>query len=109
MTLETGIALSQAIWLYRVRHVRSEAKKLGMTYDEYVAAHPSKKLERTLSSETVADVEAGPTEAQLPEKSTSQIPNNNTVEPSPEKKSNNMVEEVLTVPETAVHRNNDHS
>lgn len=58
MTLETGIFLSQAIWLWRVRHVRREAKKLNMTYDEYVKAYPSKKLERTDSSETIADIEA---------------------------------------------------
>lgn len=58
MTLETGIFLSQAIWLWRVRHVRREAKKLSMTYDEYIEAHPSKKLERTDSSETIADIEA---------------------------------------------------
>lgn len=56
--LETGIFASQAIWLYRVRHVRREAKKAGVSYDEYVAAHPSKGLPRSLSSETVLDVEA---------------------------------------------------
>ena len=59
MTLETGIFLSQAIWLWRVRHVRREAKKLGMTYDEYTDANPSKKLARTESLETVADIEVG--------------------------------------------------
>ena len=59
MVLESGIILSQFIWLWRVRHVRREAKKVGMTYDEYVAAHPSKKLVRTDSSETIIDVEAG--------------------------------------------------
>ncbi|KAJ4352075.1 uncharacterized protein N0V89_007421 [Didymosphaeria variabile] len=65
MTLETGIFLSQAIWLWRVRHIRHEAKKLGMTYDEYIEAHPSKKLARKASSETVADVEAAHTEETL--------------------------------------------
>ena len=69
MTLETGIFLSQAIWLWRVRHIRAEAKKVGMTYDEYIDAHPSKKLKRSTSSETVLDVEAGHIESpQLPEK-----------------------------------------
>ncbi|KAJ4299916.1 hypothetical protein N0V90_005163 [Kalmusia sp. IMI 367209] len=68
MTLETGIFLSQAIWLWRVRHIRREAKKLGMTYDEYIDTHPSKKLSRTDSLETV-DVEVGHTTSpQLPEK-----------------------------------------
>jgi uncharacterized membrane protein YccC len=38
MALETGIFVSQAIWLWRVRHVRKEAKKAGKTYDEYVEA-----------------------------------------------------------------------
>jgi hypothetical protein len=55
MLLETGIFASQAIWLWRVRHVRREAKSAGKTYDEY----PSKKIPRSLSQETVVDVEAG--------------------------------------------------
>ena len=58
LTLETGIFMSQAVWLWRVRHIRHEAKKQGMTYDEYVDAHPSKKLSRKASLDTVADVEA---------------------------------------------------
>ncbi len=58
MTLETGLFISQAIWLWRVRHVRREAKKVGMTYDQYVAKHPSKKIPRCDSEESVADVEA---------------------------------------------------
>ncbi|XPS68774.1 hypothetical protein M3J09_001058 [Ascochyta lentis] len=58
MFLETGIFASQAIWLWRVRHIRREAKKAGKTYDEYVAEHPSKKLPSSQSSETVVDVEA---------------------------------------------------
>ena len=58
MTLETGIFMSQAIWLWRVRHVRREAKKAGKTYDEYIAENPSKKIPRSESSETVVDVEA---------------------------------------------------
>ncbi|KAF2680525.1 hypothetical protein K458DRAFT_392867 [Lentithecium fluviatile CBS 122367] len=59
MALETGIFLSQAIWLWRVRHVRKEAKMEGKTYDEYIAEHPSKKLTRSESGAAVADVEAG--------------------------------------------------
>jgi hypothetical protein len=59
MLLETGIFMSQAIWLWRVRHVRKEAKKAGKTYDEYIAENPSKKIPRSESSETVVDVEAG--------------------------------------------------
>ncbi|KAJ4311367.1 hypothetical protein N0V94_007970 [Neodidymelliopsis sp. IMI 364377] len=58
MLLETGIFVSQAIWLWRMRHIRQEAKKAGKTYDEYVAENPSKKLPRSDSSETVIDVEA---------------------------------------------------
>ncbi|KAF2134710.1 hypothetical protein P153DRAFT_279030 [Dothidotthia symphoricarpi CBS 119687] len=58
MLLETGIFASHAIWLWRVRHVRAEAKKANLTYDEYVAQHPSKKLPRSDSAETIADVEA---------------------------------------------------
>lgn len=58
MALETGIFASQAIWLYRVRHVRQEAKRKGLSYDEYVAKYPSEKLPRSESSETVVDVEA---------------------------------------------------
>lgn len=59
MLLETGIFVSQAIWLWRVRHVRAEAKKAGKTYDEYIAENPSKKLFASESSETFVDVEAG--------------------------------------------------
>lgn len=58
MVLETGIFASQAIWLWRVRHIRREAKKAGLTYDQYMAKHPSKKLPRSDSQETVVDVEA---------------------------------------------------
>lgn len=58
MVLETGIFASQAIWLWRVRNVRREAKKVGMTYDQYTAVHPSKKLPRSDSQETVVDIEA---------------------------------------------------
>jgi hypothetical protein len=56
MVLETGIFASQAIWLWRVRHIRREAKAAGQTYDEYVAANPSKRL-RSESTETVVDIE----------------------------------------------------
>lgn len=59
MVLETGIFASQAIWLWRARHIRKEAKQAGKTYDEYVAENPSKKLPRSESSETVVDIEAG--------------------------------------------------
>lgn len=61
MTLESGIFLSQAIWLWRVRHIRKEAKKAGQTYDEFIAQHPSKKLDRSSSSSdsSIQDVEAG--------------------------------------------------
>jgi len=58
MTLETGIFISQAIWLWRVRHVRREAKKASMTYDQYIAKHPTKKISRCESQETIADIEA---------------------------------------------------
>jgi hypothetical protein len=58
MALETGIFLSQAIWLWRVRHIRREAKKHGKTYDEYVAEHPSEKLPRSGPDAAMDDVEA---------------------------------------------------
>lgn len=58
MLLETGIFASQALWLWRVRHIRAEAKKAGLTYDQYIAKHPTKKLPRSDSQETVVDVEA---------------------------------------------------
>ena len=60
MVLETGIFASQAIWIWRVRHIRSAAKKAGMTYDDYVAQYPAVKLPRCESSETFVDVETGP-------------------------------------------------
>lgn len=53
MVLETGIFISQAIWLYRVRDIRREAKKAGMSYDEYMA-----KIPRSESQNSVVDVEA---------------------------------------------------
>jgi hypothetical protein len=60
MVLETGIFFSQAIWLWRVRHIRRAAKKAGMSYDEYVEKnHDGVKLPRCGSSETVGDVEMG--------------------------------------------------
>ncbi|PVI05368.1 PQ-loop-domain-containing protein [Periconia macrospinosa] len=61
MTLETGIFLSHAIWLWRVRHVRREAKKAGQTYDEFVAKHPSMRHDRSSSPSdpSAQDVEAG--------------------------------------------------
>ncbi|KAJ4374745.1 hypothetical protein N0V83_001821 [Neocucurbitaria cava] len=58
MAVETGIFLSQAIWLWRVRHIRREAKKVGLMYDQYIAKNPSKKLPRSDSQDSVVDVEA---------------------------------------------------
>ncbi|KAJ8113636.1 hypothetical protein OPT61_g4278 [Boeremia exigua] len=58
MLLETGIFMSQAIWLWRVRHIRREAKKAGKTYDEYVSENSSKDIPRSDSCETVVDLEA---------------------------------------------------
>ncbi|KAL7770769.1 hypothetical protein CFE70_000708 [Pyrenophora teres f. teres 0-1] len=57
MVLETGIFASQAIWLWRVRHIRRAAKKAGKTYDEYVAEN-TEKIPRSDSAETIVDVEA---------------------------------------------------
>jgi hypothetical protein len=37
---------------------------VGLSYDEYVAEHPEKKLPRSMSSETFVDVEAGCQEEQ---------------------------------------------
>lgn len=54
MALETGIFVSQAVWLWRVREIRRKAKKRGLSYDEYVAKYP----ERAMSVEDVRDVEA---------------------------------------------------
>jgi hypothetical protein len=59
MVLETGIFASHAIWLWRVRDTRREAKKAGKSYDEYIAENPEKKLSRCESAETFVDVEAG--------------------------------------------------
>lgn len=61
MFLEAGIFLSQIIWLWRVRHVRREAKKAGKTYDEYIAEHPSKKFTR---SDSTTDLEGGHTDSE---------------------------------------------
>ncbi|KAL1596395.1 hypothetical protein SLS60_009041 [Paraconiothyrium brasiliense] len=108
MTLETGIFLSQAIWLWRVRHIRHEAKKMGMTYDEYVDARPSEKLARDASSETVADVEAAHTEeTSLPEKSLSRPQRGASAEQQTDTDTytytaNAVTEETLAVPEKAV-------
>lgn len=54
MALETGIFVSQAVWMWRVREIRRKAKKRGLSYDEYVAKYP----ERVMSVEDVRDVEA---------------------------------------------------
>jgi hypothetical protein len=56
MALETGIFISQAIWLYRFRHLRREAKKCGKSYDEYVAERSPKQL---TPSTSVFDLEWG--------------------------------------------------
>lgn len=58
MVLETGIFMSQAIWLWRVRRVRAEAKRACMTYDEYISQNPAKKFPFNESKETVVDEEA---------------------------------------------------
>ena len=67
MFLELGIFISQGIWLWRVRHVRREAKKAGKTYDEYLAENPSKKLARSESTDTVSDLEAFQTDTETKE------------------------------------------
>jgi hypothetical protein len=59
MFLELGIFLSQAIWLWRVRHICREAKKCGLSYDEYIAINPSKKPDRCQSPNSVEDLEDG--------------------------------------------------
>jgi hypothetical protein len=59
MVLETGIFASQAIWLWRVRHVRREAKKAGKTYDDFVKENQGKTLMRCGSEETFIDIETG--------------------------------------------------
>ena len=73
MLLESGMFISHWIWLWRVRHVRREAKKAGKTYDQYIAENPSKKLPRSESSESVPDLESGDSGSQgtvaTPEKS----------------------------------------
>ncbi|KAF1967939.1 hypothetical protein BU23DRAFT_279571 [Bimuria novae-zelandiae CBS 107.79] len=105
MALETGIFLSQAIWLWRVRHIRRKAKLLGMKYDEYVDAHPSKKLVRTESSETIADVEAGHAESpQLREKSAS-APSKDALAESTDTDAERATTQTLAVPEKAVLSN----
>jgi hypothetical protein len=90
MVLETGIFASQVVWLWRVRHVRKEAKKAGKTYDEYVAENSGKKLPRCSSEETFVDVETGVAEKTDAEKASAtkeECPNtilaNATPAPSP--------------------------
>ncbi|KAF9732749.1 hypothetical protein PMIN01_09607 [Paraphaeosphaeria minitans] len=110
MTLETGIVVSQAIWLWRVRHIRHEANKLGMTYDEYVDANPSKKLSRKASLETVADVEAAhPEGLAVPEKCLSRTQENvPTEEPTNTKTKNAQLhEKTLEAPEKCSPRADD--
>lgn len=105
MALETGIFLSQAIWLWRVRHVRREAKKLGMTYDEYMNAHPSKKLARTESSETVVDIEAGNDDNQQRSKSCASHLAENITSQSIQPSIITATEEKLTIPEKVASSN----
>jgi hypothetical protein len=59
IVLETGIFISQAIWLWRFRHVRHEAKKCGKTFDKFVAEHPSKQLTGSGPSTSMVDLEGG--------------------------------------------------
>jgi hypothetical protein len=59
MVLETGIFASQALWMWRVRHVRREAKALGLSYDEYVERFPERRGMVSKSEETIVDVEKG--------------------------------------------------
>jgi hypothetical protein len=106
MTLETGIFLSQVIWLWRVRHIRHEAKKLGMTYDEYIEAHPSKKLLRNASLETIPDVEAAHAEEpSLPEKCHHRIQENASADQPTDANTNDaqLPVKTLAVPQKAVN------
>jgi hypothetical protein len=59
MVLETGIFASQALWMWRVRHVRREAKGLGLTYDEFVEKFPERRGFVSKSEETIVDMEKG--------------------------------------------------
>lgn len=54
MALETGIFVSQAVWMWRVCETRKKAKMAGLSYDDYVAKFP----ERSMSAELVRDLEA---------------------------------------------------
>lgn len=58
MVLETGIFASQAVWLWKVREVRREAKRVGLSYDEFVRKYPERGLS-SVSEVSVEDVEAG--------------------------------------------------
>jgi hypothetical protein len=61
LVLETGIFVSQALWMWRVRHVRCQAKGLGLTYDEFVERFPERcrRGMESKSEETIVDVEKG--------------------------------------------------
>lgn len=39
MVLESGIFLCHALWLFRTRHLRKEAKRAGKSFDEYIVDH----------------------------------------------------------------------
>ncbi|KAF2015643.1 PQ-loop-domain-containing protein [Aaosphaeria arxii CBS 175.79] len=78
--LETGIFLSQAIWLWRVRHVRREAKKAGKTYDEFIAENPSIKMPRSDSADCVVDPEAGLRKTEKTERGTRPSDSGTTVD-----------------------------
>jgi hypothetical protein len=55
IALETGIFVSQGIWLWRVRHVRKEAKLRGLSYDEFVQMFPEKGRGESVSGESVVE------------------------------------------------------
>jgi hypothetical protein len=59
IALEAGIFVSQAIWLYRIRHVRREAKKAGKSYDQFIAEHPGKNIAVSEAGSSTVDLEAG--------------------------------------------------
>ncbi|OCK85241.1 hypothetical protein K432DRAFT_287162, partial [Lepidopterella palustris CBS 459.81] len=57
--LEIGIFISQFIWLYRTRHIRRAAKKMGKTYDEYMAdTTPPSDRQRPDTARTVETLDA---------------------------------------------------
>lgn len=76
-----------------------------MTYDEYVEAHPSKKLPRKASLDTVVDVEAAhPKEPAVEEKCLSRTQENASTEKATNTNTNNapLHEETLKAPEKVI-------